>query len=110
MNLDSISAASLFASSNSSAWCTIACTLALPTLCAIAVSMNSMPFSLLLGRAKGVVSPTAGECSSTGLIFKGSGFYETDYKRKKTEEKKSCPAPKSDSCKGCSLNKEKPDK
>ena len=43
-----------------------------------------------------------------GIIFKGSGFYETDYKKKKKgDDKKSCPKPKSDSCKGCSLNKEK---
>lgn len=44
----------------------------------------------------------------SGVIFKGSGFYETDYKRKtpsKTGD--SCPAPKGDSCKGCSRNKER---
>jgi putative FmdB family regulatory protein len=46
----------------------------------------------------------------SGIIFKGSGFYETDYKKKKgSSDKKdsgpSCPSP--DSCKNCSLNKEK---
>jgi len=44
-----------------------------------------------------------------GIIFKGSGFYENDYKEKKeTKDGKGCPdAKKSDTCKGCSLNKEK---
>jgi len=32
----------------------------------------------------------------SGIIFKGSGFYETDYKRKSCEKKYS-----SDNCKGC---------
>ena len=43
-----------------------------------------------------------------GIIFKGTGFYETDYK-KKTPSKTgdSCATPKSDSCKGCSRNKDK---
>jgi predicted nucleic acid-binding Zn ribbon protein len=42
----------------------------------------------------------------SGIIFKGSGFYETDYK-KKTPSKTgdSCSTPKSDSCKGCPRNK-----
>ncbi|MCM8790674.1 MAG: zinc ribbon domain-containing protein [Candidatus Omnitrophica bacterium] len=42
-----------------------------------------------------------------GIIFKGNGFYQTDYK-KKPEPKKgdSCPEPKGDGCKGCSLNKD----
>lgn len=31
----------------------------------------------------------------SGIIFKGSGFYETDYKKKH----------KPDGCKGCSMNK-----
>lgn len=47
----------------------------------------------------------------SGFIFKGPGFYATDYKNKKrSEEKGPCPAPKSDGCKSCSLNKEKDDK
>lgn len=42
--------------------------------------------------------------SGSGIIFKGTGFYQTDYKNsKKPKEEKSCP--KSDSshggCKGC---------
>jgi len=48
--------------------------------------------------------------AGSGVIFKGSGFYHTDYKNnKKSKEEKSCPKPdsSSDSCKGCSLNKNK---
>ena len=52
------------------------------------------------GRAKRQIS------SGTGIIFKGSGFYETDYKKKtgkKPEEPKEkgpgCPMSKE--CKGC---------
>lgn len=38
-----------------------------------------------------------------GIIFKGSGFYETDYKKKKADKPSSCPkAGSSDGCKGCS--------
>lgn len=41
-----------------------------------------------------------------GIIFKGSGFYHTDYKAKKgAGQRSSCHNPKGDSCKGCSLNK-----
>ena len=40
----------------------------------------------------------------SGIIFKGSGFYETDYKKKSGD---TCHSPKSDSCKGCSRNKDK---
>lgn len=36
--------------------------------------------------------------AGAGLIFKGSGFYETDYKRKSGGEGNSCPAAKSASC------------
>jgi putative FmdB family regulatory protein len=40
-----------------------------------------------------------------GIIFKGSGFYETDYKRKKKDTGRNvCPAKKDDKCSGCSLN------
>jgi len=43
-----------------------------------------------------------------GIIFKGSGFYETDYKRKSSPKKDSkpdtCPASKSDGCKVCPKN------
>ncbi len=42
-----------------------------------------------------------------GFIFKGSGFYHTDYKNKNKKEKKAdnppCQKEKSDGCKGCSL-------
>ena len=37
--------------------------------------------------------------SGSGVIFKGSGFYETDYKQKKGQKKAKCP--KADTCKGC---------
>jgi predicted nucleic acid-binding Zn ribbon protein len=40
--------------------------------------------------------------AGSGIIFKGSGFYATDYKNKKA-----CPEAKSDACKNCSLNKDK---
>ena len=40
----------------------------------------------------------------SGVIFKGSGFYETDYK-KKTKTNKPCPGSGSDSCKGCPSSK-----
>lgn len=41
----------------------------------------------------------------SGIIFKGTGFYETDYK-KKSPSKNSCPSAshKSDKCKGCPGN------
>ena len=38
----------------------------------------------------------------SGIIFKGTGFYETDYKKKKGSP---CPGSKSDGCKGCSHGK-----
>ena len=38
----------------------------------------------------------------SGIIFKGTGFYETDYK-KKSGGKKACKENKSGPCKGCSL-------
>lgn len=42
----------------------------------------------------------------SGIIFKGSGFYETDYKRKASSAS-SCSnaSPKSDKCKCCPANK-----
>ena len=49
--------------------------------------------------------------TGSGFIFKGSGFYATDYKKKSGPDKKkggSCPAGKgsSASCGNCSLNKD----
>ena len=43
----------------------------------------------------------------SGIIFKGTGFYDTDYKKKSgSKDESDCTAPKSDkACKGCSLNK-----
>lgn len=42
--------------------------------------------------------------TGSGIIFKGTGFYQTDYKNKKDPGRKpsSCPKAKSDECKGCS--------
>ena len=38
--------------------------------------------------------------SGSGIIFKGSGFYETDYKnKKKPDDCKGCPENKKDGCK-----------
>jgi len=48
--------------------------------------------------------------SGGGIIFKGTGFYENDYKKKKgNKDTASCPASKKDSgaCKSCPANKEK---
>ena len=42
--------------------------------------------------------------SGSGVIFKGSGFYQTDYKNPSTKSK-SCEKPKSDGCKGCPNHK-----
>jgi predicted nucleic acid-binding Zn ribbon protein len=41
--------------------------------------------------------------SGGGIIFKGAGFYHTDYKTKGKKGPSSCDKPKSDGCKGCSL-------
>ena len=52
-------------------------------------------------KCKGKVDKLIG--SGTGIIFKGTGFYETDYKKKEkpaSEKKSSCP--KAGGCKGCS--------
>jgi len=37
----------------------------------------------------------------SGIIFKGTGFYETDYKKKKGSPDKSSSCPHSGKCKGC---------
>ena len=39
--------------------------------------------------------------SGSGMIFKGSGFYETDYKRKNDSKPVASPAPKPASGCGC---------
>ena len=41
--------------------------------------------------------------SGGGVIFKGSGFYQTDYK--KSHSTGSCDKPKSDGCKSCPKHK-----
>lgn len=54
---------------------------------------------------KGAVRRLIGKGS--GIIFKGSGFYETDYKRKETKKKdqKCEKADSSPKCKSCPLPK-----
>lgn len=45
--------------------------------------------------------------TGSGIIFKGSGFYQTDYKnndRPKSKGRKSCPNSKSDGCKSCPMD------
>jgi putative FmdB family regulatory protein len=42
----------------------------------------------------------------SGIIFKGSGFYETDYKKKPAP---SCDKAGSEGCSGCSIKKGKKD-
>ena len=45
--------------------------------------------------------------AGSGIIFKGSGFYQTDYKNKKSShDAKLCDKPKSDGCKGCPKHKD----
>ena len=45
-----------------------------------------------------------------GIIFKGPGFYATDYKNAKAkDDKKVCPDAKSDKCKSCPLDNKKAD-
>jgi len=57
-------------------------------------------------KCKGKIDRLIG--AGSGIIFKGSGFYATDYKKSSKEgsSKKACEGPKSDSCKDCSLGKE----
>ena len=43
--------------------------------------------------------------TGSGIIFKGSGFYETDYKNKPCPESNSCPAAsKKKTASGCGCN------
>ena len=41
-----------------------------------------------------------------GIIFKGSGFYQTDSKNKRSSAAKPCDKPKSGGCEGCPSNKQ----
>ena len=45
--------------------------------------------------------------SGSGIIFKGSGFYATDYKKTSSKDSKAAPKPscQEGGCQGCSLNK-----
>ena len=54
--------------------------------------LKKCPFDGCGGRVHRLVS------AGTGVIFKGSGFYETDYRRKAGSEASSCPAAKSAAC------------
>lgn len=43
-----------------------------------------------------------------GIIFRGSGFYQTDYKNESnTKGNKPCPSATTDACKSCPLDKKK---
>ena len=54
-------------------------------------------------KCKGAVKRLIG--SGAGIIFKGSGFYATDYRKGKKPENPSCPLNKnSESCKSCPEN------
>ena len=57
-------------------------------------------------KCKGKVNRLIG--SGGGIIFRGSGFYANDYKKRErvNEERKSCPAAGSDSCVDCPKNKD----
>ena len=57
-------------------------------------------------KCKGKVMRLIG--AGAGIIFKGSGFYQTDYKGKKKEKAPSeCPGNKNNpACSGCSMKKE----
>jgi putative FmdB family regulatory protein len=48
--------------------------------------------------------------SGSGIIFKGSGFYETDYKKKDKKEDKPPPScqPNPDACRHCPSNPSAP--
>ena len=43
--------------------------------------------------------------SGSGIIFKGTGFYQTDYKNSHSSSSGACEKPKSDGCKGCPKHK-----
>ena len=43
--------------------------------------------------------------TGSGVIFKGSGFYQTDYKNPSTSRSGSCGEQKSDGCKNCPKDK-----
>lgn len=48
--------------------------------------------------------------TGAGIIFKGTGFYQTDYKKSHSHSDhsdKSCSSSKSDGCKGCPKHKDK---
>ncbi len=56
-------------------------------------------------KCKGRVERLLG--SGSGIIFKGSGFYETDYKKKSGGEASSCEKSKPDGCKSCPMSRGK---
>ena len=58
------------------------------------------PLLEICPKCKGQVKRLIG--SGSGVIFKGSGFYATDYKKGKKPESASCPLKKDDdSCRTC---------
>ncbi|NQU94953.1 MAG: zinc ribbon domain-containing protein [Candidatus Omnitrophica bacterium] len=66
-------------------------------------SMTAEPVKVC-PKCKGAVKRLIG--AGAGIIFKGKGFYATDYKKEKKPAEGSCPANgKSESCKSCPANK-----
>jgi predicted nucleic acid-binding Zn ribbon protein len=55
-------------------------------------------------KCKSLVKRLIGKGS--GIIFKGHGFYSTDYKKTKNEKPDICPSPNKDNstCKSCNMN------
>ncbi|MDD5495931.1 MAG: zinc ribbon domain-containing protein [Candidatus Omnitrophica bacterium] len=45
--------------------------------------------------------------AGSGIIFKGSGFYQTDYKKAKNPEREAPSCPKAGECKECPLSEKK---
>jgi len=61
-------------------------------------NMNSKPADAC-PKCKGKVKRLIG--SGSGIIFKGSGFYATDYKKNKSDGSGSCHPGSDSGCKGC---------
>ncbi|MBL7157841.1 MAG: zinc ribbon domain-containing protein [Candidatus Omnitrophica bacterium] len=66
-------------------------------------SMTAEPVKVC-PKCKGGVKRLIG--AGAGIIFKGNGFYATDYRKGKKPAEDSCPAKgKSESCKSCPANR-----
>lgn len=65
-------------------------------------SMSAKPLSIC-PKCKGKLKRLIG--MGSGIIFKGAGFYATDYKKNKSGPP-SCPSPKGSGCENCPKAKE----